>query len=53
MVFALGRMELVLEVPEALFAIEFLRTLADPPGAALLVLSRLDPRWRDAGNVVM
>ncbi len=53
MVFALGRIELVLDVPTALFAIEFLRTFAVPPAAALLVLSRLDPRWRDAGKAVM
>lgn len=53
MVFALGRIALVPEVPEALFAIEFLRTFADPPAAALLVLSRLAPRWRDVGSAVM
>jgi hypothetical protein len=40
-------------VPEALFAIEFLRTRAEPPGAVLLVLSRLAPLCRDAAKAVM
>lgn len=51
-VLALGRIELAPEAPEVLFTIEFLRTFADPPGATLLALSRLEPRCRDAGNAV-
>ena len=39
-------------VPEVLFAIEFLRTLVEPPGAALLVLSRLAPLCLDGGKAV-
>ena len=46
-------MEATAELPGALFAMEFFRTLADPPGAALLVLSRLEPRCLDAGSAVM
>lgn len=51
-VFALGRIVLIPVVPEVLFAIEFLRTLVEPPGAALLVLSRLAPLCLDGGNAV-
>ena len=52
MVFALGRMVVAPVVPEALFAIEFLRTRVEPPGAALLVLSRLVPLCLDGGMAV-
>lgn len=48
MVFALGRIE---PLASGLFAVEFLRTLEDPLGAVLLVLSLR--RARDEGGVVM
>ena len=51
MVFARGRIDPAAEDPE-LAAIEFLRTLPEPLGALLVVLSLLDPLALDAGGAV-
>ena len=51
MVFALGRIDPAAEDPE-LAAIEFLRTLPEPLGVVLFVLSLLVPLALDAGGAV-